>query len=186
MIAWETDIGKALARGAAEQKCVLLDFYSPDCIGCKQMDDVTFTDLDVSNFVTDRMIPLRAPFGAKTLAADFRVVWTPTLIVLDYYGKEHQRTMGYLPPDDMVASLLLGIGKAGFGNDQFNEAVVQYSTLLNGYPQSAFAPEAVYLRGVARFKSSHAPAALKEAYQQLLAHYPESGWTRRAEPFTQL
>src|SRR6185369_7057515 len=102
-----------------------------------------------------------------SLAADFRVVWTPTLITLDYYGKEHQRTLGYLPPDEMVASLLLGIGKVGFGYEQFNDAVLQFNMLLNGYPKSAAAPEAVYLRGVARYKASHAPTALKECYQQL-------------------
>jgi len=183
MITWETEMGKALSRGKAEQKCILLDFFSPECIGCRQMDAVTFPELAVSNFITDRMIPLQAPVGAKNLASDFRVVWTPTLIVLDYYGKEYQRTLGFLPPDEMVASLLLGIGKVGFENDQFSEAVIQFNTLLNGYPKSAAAPEAVYLRGVARYKSSHAVAALKETYQQLLAEYPQSGWTRRAEPY---
>jgi thioredoxin-related protein len=186
MITWETEMGKALARAKAEQKCVLLDFASPECIGCKQMDAVTFPALEVSNFITDRMIPLRAELGARTLASDFRVVWTPTLIVLDFYGKEHQRTVGFIPPDEMVASLLLGIGKVGFENDQFNEAVIQFNTLLNGYPKSASAPEAVYLRGVARYKSSHAVGALKETYQQLLSAYPESAWTRRAEPYSLL
>jgi hypothetical protein len=179
-------MGMALARAKAEQKCVLLGFFSPECIGCKEMDAKTFPELDVANFITDRMVALRAPVGAKTLATDFRVVWTPTLVILDYYGKEHQRTIGYIPPDQMVASLLLGIARVGIDNDQFNEAVIQLNTLLNGYPQSAAAPEAVYLRGVARHKSSHSAQALKEAYQQLLAEYPQSEWTRRAEPYTLL
>ena len=186
MITWETEMGKALARGKAEQKCILLDFFSPECIGCKQMDAVPFPDNDVANFLTDRMIPLHAEVGARNLAADFRVVWTPTLIVLDYYGKEHQRTLGFLPPDEMVATLLLGIGKVGIENDQFNEAVIQFNTLLNGFPGSAVAPEAVYLRGVARYKASHSVGALKEIHQQLSAEYPESAWTRRAEPFNLL
>jgi hypothetical protein len=186
MITWESEMGKALARGKAEQKCVLLNFFSMDSIGCKQMDAVTFQDIEVANFLIDRMIPLRAELGARNLASDFRVVWTPTLIVLDYYGKEHQRTLGYLPPSEMVASLLLGIGKVGIENDQFNEAVVQFNTLLNGYPKSTAAPEAVYLRGVARYKSSHSVGALKDSYHQLLAEYPESAWTRRAEPYTLL
>ena len=186
MITWESEMGKALARGKAEQKCVLLDFISPECIGCREMDAVSFPDLAVSNFVTDRMIPLRAQVGDRSLASDFRVVWTPTLIILDYYGKEHQRSIGYIPPDEMVAMLLLGIGKVGFENDQFNEAVIQLNTLLNGYPKSASAPEAVYLRGVARYKSSHSVGALRDAYQQLLADYPESVWTRRAEPYSLL
>ena len=186
MITWESEMSKALARGKAEQKCVLLDFFSPECIGCKQMDEVSFAETGVSNFITDRVIALRAEVGARNLASDFRVVWTPTLVVLDYYGKEHQRTVGYIPPDELVASLLLGIGKVGFENDQFNEAVIQLNTLLNGFPKSASAPEAVYLRGVARYKSSHAVGALQDTYQQLLAQYPESKWTRRAEPFSLL
>jgi thioredoxin-related protein len=186
MIAWESEIGKALARGKAEQKCVLLDFFSPECIGCKQMEAVTFLDNDVANFLTDRMIPLQVAVGARNLASDFRVVWTPTLIVLDYYGKEHQRTLGYLSPDEMVAMLLLGIAKVAFENDQFSEAVMQFNTLLNGYPGSALAPEAVYLRGVARYKSSHSVEALKDISRQLASDYPNSAWARRAQPFTLL
>ena len=186
MIVWESEIQKALARGAAEHKPILLEFHSPECIGCKQMDTVTFPDRDVSNFVLEKMVPLRVPVTNNPLASDFRVIWTPTFIVLDYYGKEYHRTVGYIPPDEMVAQLLLGIGKTGFGNDQFNEAVLQFSTLLNGYPQSACAPEAVYLRAVARYKSSHSAAALKECYSQLATQYPGSEWTRRAEPFALL
>ena len=186
MITWESEMGNALARGKAEQKCILLDFFSNECIGCQQMDEVTFPHLDVANFITDRMVPLRVEASSRSLASDFRVVWTPTLIVLDYYGKEHQRTLGFLPPDEMVASLLLGIGKVGVENDQFNEAVIQFNTLLNGYPKSSAAPEAVYLRGVARYKSSHAVGALQDIYRQLLAEYPESAWTKRAAPFSLL
>ena len=186
MITWESEMSKALVRGKTEQKCVLLDFFSPECIGCRQMDAVTFPEVAVANFITDRMIPLHVEVGARGLASDFRVVWTPTLIVLDYYGKEYQRTVGYLPPNEMVAMLLLGIGKVGLENNQFSEAVIQFNTLLNGHPTSSFAPEAVFLRGVARYKSSHTPGALKECYQQLLAEYPESAWTGRAEPYSQL
>lgn len=186
MIEWETDMGKALARGKAEQKCVLLEFFSPECIGCKQLEAVTFPDTEVSNFIMDRMVALRCDVAAKPLTSEFRVVWTPTLIVLDYYGKEYQRTVGYLPPADLAASLLLGIGKVAFENDQFSEAVMNFNTLLNGYPASAMAPEAVFLRGVARFKSSHQAAPLKDAYQQLLSEYPGSTWTSRAEPYSLL
>lgn len=186
MIRWESDMAKALARAKAEQRCVLLEFFSNECIGCKQMEAVTFPDESVENFIADRLVPLRVEVGARNLASDFRVVWTPTLIVLDYYGKEHQRTLGFMPPDEIVASLLLGIGKVALEQDLFNEAVIQFSTLLNGCPDSDAAPEAVYLRGVARYKASHAPEALKEAQKQLAAQYPNSAWTRRAEPYTLL
>ena len=186
MIPWETEVAKALARGKAEHKEILVEFYSPDCIGCQQMDKVTFPDQAVENFIIDRMVPLHAPAGTSTLSADFRVVWTPTLMILDFYGREHARTVGFLPPDEMVPSLLLGIGKTALDRGMHNEAVLQFSTLLNGYPQSAAAPEAVYLRGVSRYKSSQSPTALKDIYQQLKNEYPQSEWAKRAEPFSLL
>lgn len=186
MIPWETEMAKALARGKAEHKEILVEFFSPECIGCKQMDATTFPDPAVENFITDRMVPLHAQAGTSTLAADFRVVWTPTLLVLDFYGREHQRTVGFIPPEEMVPYLLLGIGKTALDRGQHNEAVLQLNTLLNGYPKSVVAPEAVYLRGVSRYKSSQSATALKDIYQQLSAEYPESEWTRRAQPFTML
>lgn len=186
MIAWELDMAKALARGKAEQKNVLLHFFSPECIGCKQLDEVTFADPAVINFISSHLVPLRVSIGNTSLTSDYRVSWTPTLMVLDYYGREHQRTVGYLPPDEIVGSLLLGMGKVSLGYGQFSEAVIQFNTLLNGCPDCATAPEAVYLRGVARYKSSHAPTALKEIHEQLTAKYPQSEWAGRAAPFALL
>lgn len=186
MIAWEKDITKGLARAKAEQKCVLLEFFSHECIGCQQMDKVTFSNAEVVNFITDRMVPVRLPADHSRHAADFRVVWTPTIMVLDLYGTGHQRSIGYLPPEEMVASLLLGISKVALDNGQYNEAVLQLNTLLNGYPEAACAAEAVYLTGVSRYRSSHSPTVLKECQQKLSSEYPNSEWAKRAEPFTLL
>lgn len=186
MIPWETDLTKALARGKAEQKNVLVEFFSPECIGCKQMEAVTFSDPSVINFVSDHLVPLRIPINSGSHSSDYRVSWTPTIIVMDFYGREHQRTVGFLPPDEVVGSLLLGMGKVSLDYGQFSEAVIQFNTLLNGCAESASAPEAVYLRGVARYRTSHAAEALKDIHKQLQTQYPASEWTRRAEPFTLL
>ena len=52
--------------------------------------------------------------------------------------------------------------------------------LLANYPASDAAPEAVFARGVYRYKSTHDPATLKEAYELLEKHYPQNQWTKRA------
>ena len=51
------------------------------------------------------------------------------------------------------------------------------------YPKSAAIPEAIYLEGVTRYKDSHEPKALKDAYEQLQADFPASAWTQRAYPY---
>ncbi len=147
------------------------------------MDAVTYPNEKVIEFIQKQMIPLRVAFDAKPLSTDFNVKWTPTLITLDAKGKEHQRTVGFLPPEELIPSLLLGIAKSYFNQERFNEALSHLDKLLADYPKSDAAPEAIYLRGVCRYKSTHDPKPLKGAYEQLQANYPSSEWTKRAYPY---
>ncbi len=146
------------------------------------MGAVTYPDARVAEFVISRMVPLQVPADSP-LAGDFKVKWTPTIAVLDFYGKEHHRTVGFFPPEEFVPNLLLGMGKIDFDIDQFNDAILNLDQLLAKFPKCDAAPEAIYLRGVARYKSSHNAAPLKEAYEKLKAEYPASEWTKRAEPY---
>ncbi|HEY6837922.1 MAG TPA: outer membrane protein assembly factor BamD [Geobacteraceae bacterium] len=150
------------------------------------MDAVTYPNDKVSDFIMTRIVPLRVPADSQPLATEFKVTWTPTLVTLDYYGKEHHRTVGFLPPEQLIPSLLLGTAKADFDAEQFNDAILTIDRLLAEFPVSAAAPEAIYLRGVSRFKASHDPKPLKEAYEKLQAEYPGSEWTHRAQPYSLL
>ena len=150
------------------------------------MDAVTYPDGKVSDFISERMIPVRIPFDAQPLSSRFRITWTPTLIVLDMYGNEHHRTVGFLPPDELIPSLALAIAKADFAAEAFSDAILSLDYLLSRYPASGAAPEAVYLRGVCRYKSTKDAAPLKEAYNQLIKEYPGSEWTKRAQPYSLL
>ena len=147
------------------------------------MDAVTYPDAKVIQFISENMIPLRVLFDAQPLSADFNIKWTPSLITLDTKGKEHHRTLGFLAPEELIPSLLLGISKSYFEADQFDEALAGLDQLLAEYPRSDSAPEAVYLRGVCRYKSTQDPKPLKEAYEQLKAQHPSSEWTKRAYPY---
>jgi outer membrane protein assembly factor BamD (BamD/ComL family) len=78
------------------------------------------------------------------------------------------------------------MGKVSFDADQFVEAIQHFDKLLAEYPQSGAAPEAIYLRGVSGYKSTHDAGPLKEAYEKLKADYPQSEWTMRAQPYSLL
>jgi tetratricopeptide (TPR) repeat protein len=147
------------------------------------MDAVTYPDEKVADFVMSRVIPLRVPSDHKTLAPSFNLKWTPTLITLDTQGKEHHRTVGFLGPEELVPSLLLGIGKTLFELEEFGKAIETFDELLKTYPKSDSAPEAIYLRGVSLYKNTHDPKPLRAAYDRLNEAYPASEWTRRAYPY---
>jgi hypothetical protein len=149
------------------------------------MGAVTYPDEKVADFVMQRMVPVQV--GANMpLAAEFKVKWTPTIVVLDYYGKEHHRTVGFFAPEEFIPNLLLGMGKVDFDTDLFGNAIHQFDILLEEYPKSGVAPEAIYLRGVSGYKSTHDAKPLKEAYEKLKAEYPQSEWTMRALPYSLL
>ncbi len=147
------------------------------------MDAVTYPEEKVINFIRDHVIPLRVAFDHKPLASDFNVKWTPTLITVDSDGREHFRTVGFLPADDLIASILLGHGKTHFEREEFDTAIAVFDKLLNSYPKSSYAPEAIYLRGVSQYKSTHDAKPLKSAYEKLSAEYPTDEWTKRAYPY---
>ncbi len=149
------------------------------------MGAVTYPDKKVEDFINEKMVPLQV-LADNPLADEFKVKWTPTIVVLDYQGREHHRTVGFFPPDDFIPNLLLGMGKIDFDADRFDGAILYFDNLLAEYPKSNSAPEAIYLAGVSRFKSTHDPGPLKKAYEKLKAEYPQSEWTQRAQPYSLL
>jgi tetratricopeptide (TPR) repeat protein len=146
------------------------------------MGAVTYPKTEVVEFVEQTLVPLQVQSDAP-LAKNFNLQWTPTLIVLDTDGKEHHRAIGFLPPEDLIPMLMLGIGKCYFDSQQFEKAISTLEKLLDQYPKSDAAPEAVYLLGVARYKSTHDPKPLKQAYERLASQYAASEWTKRASPY---
>jgi tetratricopeptide (TPR) repeat protein len=147
------------------------------------MDAVTYPDDKVAEFINTNLIPLRVKSDSMPLSKDFNVTWTPTLVTLDQDGKEHYRTVGFIAPSELTPSLLLGIAKVHFDAGKFDSALECLEKIISGYPKSKAAPEAVFLRGVARYKSTHDAKPLKGAYEKLQADYPGSEWAERAQPY---
>ena len=182
-ISWENNVSHALGRAAETNLPVLLFFHNPDCPGCRKMAAMTYPDKDVIAFVESSFIPLRIPYNAKPYADDFKIRGTPTLITLGPDKREHHRTVGFLAPEALIASGLLGIGKYHFDNDRYREALDRFDKVAENYPQSDSAAEAFYMRGMTLYKSSGERRSLKEAYEILTGRYPDSEWARRAYPY---
>jgi hypothetical protein len=133
--------------------------------------------------INGRVVPVRVPHDHKPLAEKFGIKWTPTLITLDSEGKESHRTVGFLGPQELIPSLLLGMGKAHFEAGGFAEAIAFFDEILGDDPGSDSAPEAVFLPGVALYKGTKDPKPLRIAYDKFTSDDPGSEWTRRAYPY---
>ncbi|MDG4476000.1 hypothetical protein [Thiovibrio frasassiensis] len=147
------------------------------------MDTVTYPESKVVRFIEENFIPLRLLSDSKPYSAKFNVKWTPTLIILSPEAQEHHRTVGFFGSEELIPSLLLGLGKYHYENDRFDEALIRLEQLVAGYGISSSAPEAVFLIGVCSYKRSHDPKPLKDAYEKLNAAFPDSEWAKRAYPY---
>jgi Tetratricopeptide repeat len=104
----------------------------------------------------------------------FEAVWTPTVLILDSNGKERWRIEGYLPKEEFRAQLELGLARVAFVQKQWPEAERRYSEVLERYPKSKAAPEALYWRGVSRYSATHDHKVLGELPRQFKEKYPDS------------
>jgi hypothetical protein len=109
----------------------------------------------------------------------FDAVWTPTVLILDSNGAERFRIEGYLPKEEFRAHLETGLARVAFMSKQWADAEQKYAAIVDRHPNSKVAPEAVYWRGVSRYKATNDHTVLGEVTEQL-KKYPDSVWALKA------
>jgi len=107
-------------------------------------------------------------------------MWTPTILIANSKGEEKHRIEGFLPADDFLAQLELGLARLELEMEHFREAEDHFTKVCDGHPASASAPEGCYWAGVARYKASKKPEDLVETGRTLQKRYPASEWARKA------
>ena len=110
----------------------------------------------------------------------FDAVWTPTILILDSDGVERRRTEGYLSKVEFRAQLETGLARVAFMRKRWDEAERRYGQIVELYPDSKVAPEAVYWKGVSRYKTTNGHIALGEVAEQFKQKYQESVWAEKA------
>jgi tetratricopeptide (TPR) repeat protein len=139
----------------------------------------------VAKFITDQFIPVRIHVRDqadefKRLGARFNAQWTPTILLLDASGQERHRVEGFLPAEDFLAQLTLGLAHSAFARGEFAEAERWYRQAVESYSATEAAPEALYWTGVARYKATNDAAALGETAKQFASRYRDSSWAKKA------
>jgi tetratricopeptide (TPR) repeat protein len=149
------------------------------------MGAVTYPDEQVARFVDLNFIPVQIETSEpnRALMEKYAVSWTPSIFVLDADGQVHYATTGFIPPEEFVPRFLVGKARWYFDAGQLAEARAALEELLSRCPHPSAAAEAIFYLGVTRYKMTHDPKPLREAYDELTAKYPQSDWTRRADPY---
>jgi hypothetical protein len=135
----------------------------------------------VAAFITENFIPVKLHIRDQQPAfARFGAQWTPTCIILDAEGKEHHRFEGFLPVDDFLAELHIGLAKVAFAHGDFAAAERRYREVVERFPNTDVAPEALYWAGVAKYKATGDASALAATAEQFRTRYANSSWAKKA------
>jgi TolA-binding protein len=144
-----------------------------------------YPDPAVAQLVPARFVPVRV--HVKDDAAEFQRLggifdaqWTPTTLIVDPPSAERHRIEGFLPKEDFLSQLELGLAKAAFARGQFHEAGPAFEAVLQKYPSTDAAPEAQYWAGVSRYKATGNAQALNETTQRFRERYADSTWAKKA------
>jgi thioredoxin-related protein len=110
----------------------------------------------------------------------FGAVWTPTVLVMDSDGVERLRIEGYLPREEFRAHLEMGLARVAFMGKKWADAERRYAEVVERYPDSKVAAEAVYWKGVSRYKQTNDHTVLGEVPEQLKEKYADTVWALKA------
>lgn len=110
----------------------------------------------------------------------FKVRWTPTILVMPEDGEEARRIEGFLPADELLPELQMGLGFVHVNRKEWNEAERAFHEVVDHWPDSAAAPEAMYWAGVSRYSASHEGEVLKALGREFRKRYSDTVWAKRA------
>ncbi|HEX7554025.1 MAG TPA: cytochrome c biogenesis protein CcdA, partial [Geothrix sp.] len=103
----EQDLEGALAKAKTEHKVVLVDIYAEWCAQCKELDEKTWPEAGVKQWLAQNAVAIRIDTDArrKDLATKLQIRSYPTVILLDAQGRELRRILGFQKPEAMKAWL---------------------------------------------------------------------------------
>ena len=101
-------------------------------------------------------------------------------MILDDSGKERFRIEGYLPREEFVAHLEMGLARVAFMDKQWADAESRYSAISDRHPSSSVVPEAMYWAAVSHYKKTNDHTVLGRLGEQLAQKFPDNIWTEKA------
>ena len=102
-VKWQDSWSEALQQAQAQNKPILINFYTDVCPACRKLDRETYTDEELSGFLNANFINLRSNAGKSTLYQRYVIGAVPTIVfnAPDGYDRKYElsRFVGYRDPE---------------------------------------------------------------------------------------
>lgn len=103
------DLDKIKTQASEEGKLYFVDFYADYCYACKLMDETTFVDPKLANYVKNTYIPYKVDvmmdFDGIAMKDEYKITVLPTILVFNSKGDLVGRYESMLGPTRMIKEL---------------------------------------------------------------------------------
>ena len=143
------------------------------------LDTVVYPAAAVAETVSERFVALRLDHKEPRVR-ELKIVWLPTVLILDRRGTEHYRSVNAVPPAEFLDILDLGESVDRMREAGYDRSVALLEAALGRRPDGPLHPELLFWLGVARyFQGGRDDEARDRAWADLTARYPGSIWALR-------
>lgn len=129
------DLEKIKTKASDEGKLYFVDFYADYCYACKLMDETTFVDPNLANYVKNTYIPYKVDvmvdFDGIAMKNEFNIKVLPTILVFNSKGDLVGRYESMLGPTRMMKELRkydIPENRIKSGNAPTEEPVLSYAS----------------------------------------------------------
>lgn len=144
------------------------------------MDTASYPDGPLGELIARYTIPVRFNIlKDRDQAKALRAIWTPTVLFLDADGREQHRFLGFHPPREYGAVVLLASGVAAFGSGRIDDALACFDRITREFADTDPAPEATYWRGVCAFRKTKNTQPIYDACREVVQRYPNHLWAKK-------
>lgn len=134
----------------------------------------------MESLISREFVPIKIHIKEQPATFErFGAQWTPTFVIFDSTGHERRRFEGFLPEEDLLGQLELGLAHIAFAEKRWDDAERRFRHIVEVYPATEAAAEALYWAGVSRYKGGDAQA-LAQTAQRFEEKYQNTSWAKKA------
>ena len=189
LIQWyeQPQAAEAIAASSKSGKPLFIDFFAVHCKGCEKLEATTYLDERVAATLNDRFVPVmyngwQQDENFESLNGRTIYAFSPLLVTRAADGTELRRTTGYLPPEDMLLELELGLSLNALHQHDWENAYQILDEAVQRYASAKNLPEALWWRGIAAYRrSGKSLLEIAAAWAPLVREHAGTVWADRAD-----
>ncbi len=170
------DWSAAQQKAKSEQKLYFVDFDASYCASCRNMDESTYQDPGLANFMENNVVALRLDvqdFEGAMWSQNYEVEALPTMLIFNQDGKLVKRLVGYKSAKDLMAAFTEVLPK----KDSKNEGIIRPADKNSNSPKPVADDQKPVLRPVTSNSNNAKGPTATGLYELNIKRFTSNGFS---------